>query len=119
MTTAMPNNPVVFFDIAIGGVEIGRLKMELFADVVPKTAENFRQFCTGEHKKNNLPVGYKSAIFHRIIKGFMVQGGDIINSDGTGRCSIYGDSFNDGKKKLCIYMLFFLVSYCNFLSYCL
>lgn len=41
-------NPIVFFDLAIGGKEIGRVKMELFANVVPKTAENFRQLCTGE-----------------------------------------------------------------------
>lgn len=41
-------NPIVFFDLSIGGKEIGRVKMELFANVVPKTAENFRQMCTGE-----------------------------------------------------------------------
>lgn len=43
--------------------------MELFADVVPKTAENFRQFCTGEMKRDGLPIGYKGATFHRVIKG--------------------------------------------------
>ena len=48
-------NPVVFFDVAMGGQNIGRLKMELFADVCPKTAENFRQLCTGEHKKGHFP----------------------------------------------------------------
>mmetsp|Transcript_8558 Transcript_8558/g.11921 ORF Transcript_8558/g.11921 Transcript_8558/m.11921 type:complete len:185 (+) Transcript_8558:19-573(+) len=88
-------NPVVFFDISIAGVSAGRIKMELFADICPKTAENFRQFCTGEHKKNSLPTGYKNCPFHRIIKGFMIQGGDFINSDGTGRHSIYGSSFSD------------------------
>ena len=67
-------NPVVFFDISIGGQNVGRVKMELFADVVPKTAENFRQFCTGEFRKDGVPIGYKGATFHRIIKDFMVQG---------------------------------------------
>jgi peptidyl-prolyl isomerase H (cyclophilin H) len=67
-------NPVVFFDISIAGVAAGRMRMELFADVCPKTAENFRQFCTGELKVNSLPVGYKNCPFHRIIKSFMIQG---------------------------------------------
>ena len=67
-------NPVVFFDISIGGQDMGRMKMELFADVVPKTAENFRQLCTGEYRKDGVPQGYKGATFHRIIKDFMIQG---------------------------------------------
>eukprot|EP00798_Chlamydomonas_sp_ICE-L_P032485 gene32485-17726_t len=65
-----PNNPVVFFDITIGGVAAGRIKMELFADVAPKTAENFRQLCTGEHRRNGLPVGYKACPVHRVIKKY-------------------------------------------------
>jgi peptidyl-prolyl isomerase H (cyclophilin H) len=77
------------------GVSAGRVKIELFADVCPKTAENFRQFCTGEHRKSSLPIGYKECPFHRIIKGFMIQGGDFENMDGTGRYSIYGNSFSD------------------------
>lgn len=80
----------MFFDVAMGGQPAGRVKMELFADIVPKTAENFRQFCVGEHKQNNLPVGYKDSTFHRVIKDFMIQGGDFINGDGTGKMSIYG-----------------------------
>ena len=83
-----PNNPVVFFDVNVGGVEAGRIKMELFADVCPKTAENFRQFCTGEHKKNMVPVGYKGVEFHRVIKDFMIQGGDFLKGNGTGCVSI-------------------------------
>lgn len=67
-------NPVVFFDISIGGQDMGRMKMELFANVVPKTAENFRQFCTGEYRRDGVPLGYKGATFHRIIKDFMIQG---------------------------------------------
>jgi peptidyl-prolyl isomerase H (cyclophilin H) len=88
-------NPVVFFDVSIAGVMTGRLKIELFADVCPKTAENFRQFCVGEYKKSNLSVGYKNCPFHRVIKAFMIQGGDFENKDGTGRLSIYGSSFPD------------------------
>ncbi|KAJ1992614.1 Peptidyl-prolyl cis-trans isomerase-like 1 [Dimargaris cristalligena] len=91
----MAPNPVVFFDIAIGGQAAGRIKMELFADKVPKTAENFRQLCTGEFKVDGVPQGYKNCTFHRVIKDFMVQGGDFLNGDGTGRMSIYGDSFAD------------------------
>ncbi|TNN12816.1 Peptidyl-prolyl cis-trans isomerase H isoform 2 [Schistosoma japonicum] len=85
-----PNNPVVFFDVTIGGQEIGRMQFELFQDIVPKTVENFRQFCTGEYRKDGVPTGYKGTSFHRIIKDFMVQGGDFINGDGTGSFSIYG-----------------------------
>jgi len=90
-----PDNPVVFFDITIGNTEIGRMKFELYADVVPKTAENFRQFCTGEYKKDGVPIGYKGATFHRVIKDFMIQGGDFVQGDGTGVMSIYGGRFAD------------------------
>jgi peptidyl-prolyl isomerase H (cyclophilin H) len=58
--------PVVFFDINIGETPSGRIKMELFDDVVPKTAENFRQLCTGEHKVTGVPQGYKKSMFHRV-----------------------------------------------------
>ncbi|KAF4109584.1 peptidyl-prolyl cis-trans isomerase H isoform X1 [Onychostoma macrolepis] len=90
-----PNNPIVFFDVTIGGQEVGRMKIELFADIVPKTAENVRQFCTGEFKKDGVPVGYKGCTFHRVIKDFMIQGGDFVNGDGTGICSIYRGPFAD------------------------
>ncbi|KAM0708931.1 hypothetical protein Q7P35_002967 [Cladosporium inversicolor] len=84
-------NPIVFFDLTLGGEPLGRIKMQLYADTVPRTAENFRQFCTGE-TKNHLgrPQGYKGSKFHRVIKDFMIQGGDFINGDGTGSASIYG-----------------------------
>ncbi|KAI6817233.1 Peptidyl-prolyl cis-trans isomerase [Hortaea werneckii] len=95
-------NPVVFFDMTLGGESLGRIKMELFANTVPRTAENFRQFCTGE-TKNHLgrPQGYKGSKFHRVIKEFMIQGGDFLNGDGTGSASIYGTkAFADENFKL-------------------
>jgi len=90
-----PNNPVVFFDVTIGGIAAGRIQVELFADLCPKTCENFRQFCTGEFRKQGIPVGYKNALFHRVIKDFMIQGGDFLKGDGTGCTSIYGSKFAD------------------------
>merc|ERR1719334_1399401 len=92
--------PIVFMDITVGGTDIGRIKMELFSDIVPKTAENFRQFCTGEYKKDGIPIGYKGVSFHRVIKDFMVQGGDFIQNDGTGLTSIYGGKFEDENFKM-------------------
>ncbi|MCJ1284988.1 Peptidyl-prolyl cis-trans isomerase H [Xylographa opegraphella] len=84
-------NPVVFFDITLGGEPLGRIKMELFANVTPKTAENFRQFCTGETKNaQGRPQGYKGCRFHRVIPNFMIQGGDFLNGDGSGSTSVYG-----------------------------
>ncbi|CAK7215533.1 Peptidyl-prolyl cis-trans isomerase H [Sporothrix curviconia] len=89
-------NPIVFFDITHGGEPLGRITFELFADVVPKTAENFRVFATGEDKDaSGKPRGYKGSTFHRIIPQFMCQGGDFVNGNGTGSASIYGSRFPD------------------------
>lgn len=83
-------NPRCFFDMTTDGDPAGRLVFELHADVVPKTAENFRALCT--HEKG---YGYKGSTFHRVIPNFMCQGGDFTNHNGTGGKSIYGDRFED------------------------
>lgn len=90
-------NPKVFFDILIGKAKAGRITMELFADIVPKTAENFRCLCTGEKGigRAGKPLHYKGSTFHRIIPSFMCQGGDFTRGNGTGGESIYGAKFED------------------------
>jgi len=99
--TAGPN-PRVFFDVAIGEKAPQRVEFELFADVVPKTAENFRALCTGEKGKgaSGKPLHYKGSSFHRIIPDFMLQGGDFTRGNGTGGESIYGAKFRDENFKL-------------------
>ena len=88
-------NSAVFLDIAIGGAPAGRIRLELFKAQVPRAAENYRALCTGETKRGGAPWGFKGARFHRVIAGFMAQGGDVLRGDGTGRASIYGDKFDD------------------------
>jgi peptidylprolyl isomerase len=90
-------NPKVFFDMTIGGQPAGRVVYELYADTVPKTAENFRALCTGEKGmgQSGKPLHFKGSSFHRVIPGFMCQGGDFTRGNGTGGESIYGAKFAD------------------------
>ncbi|XP_009945534.1 PREDICTED: E3 SUMO-protein ligase RanBP2-like [Leptosomus discolor] len=83
-------NPVVYFEVSADDEPLGHITMELFSNIVPRTAENFRALCTGERG-----FGFKNSRFHRIVTDFVCQGGDITNHDGTGGRSIYGTAFED------------------------
>lgn len=114
--------PRVWFDVAIGGKHVGRVTFELFVEAVPRTCENFRALCTGEHglsPRSGKPLCYRGSTFHRAVnlddegpkflreggdgsgrdieiwKGMFVHGGDIVHYDGSGSDSIYGEAFAD------------------------
>ncbi|KAM6561329.1 peptidyl-prolyl cis-trans isomerase-like [Cannabis sativa] len=90
-------NPKVYLDMEVGGSPAGRIVIELYADTTPRTAENFRALCTGEKGigKSGKALHYKGSSFHRVIPGFMCQGGDFVAGNGTGGESIYGSKFAD------------------------
>ncbi|KAF8673770.1 hypothetical protein HU200_048524 [Digitaria exilis] len=94
---APPSNPKVYFKVSVNGVPGRFIVMELFADVAPLATENFRELCTGEKGLGvaGKPLHFLGSTFHSIIPGYMWQGGDIINGDGTGGESIYGNPFPD------------------------
>ena len=87
-----PENPKVFFEISKDSTPIGKIVFELYKNHVPITAENFRSICAGDNK---MGYTYQNSHFHRIIDGFMAQGGDFTNHNGTGGKSIYGEKFAD------------------------
>ncbi|XP_012281250.1 peptidyl-prolyl cis-trans isomerase cyp11 [Orussus abietinus] len=91
-------NTRVFFDVEVGGLPMGRIVFELYSDICPITSENFRALCTGEKglgKTTEKPLHYKGIVFHRVVKDFMIQGGDFSVGNGTGGESIYGGTFPD------------------------
>merc|ERR1712216_482131 len=104
MGTRAMSNPVVYFDMTIGGQPSCRIEMTLRADVVPRTAENFRALCTGEKGtgRSGKPLHFKGSSFHRVITDFMCQGGDFTRGNGTGGESIYGEKFADVHRCACV-----------------
>ena len=87
-----------FFDISISDIRVGRVVFQLFTDSAPKTCENFRSLCTGDSgigQTTEKPLHYMGTVFHRVVKDFMIQGGDFVNGNGTGGESIYGGTFPD------------------------
>mmetsp|Transcript_19992 Transcript_19992/g.51068 ORF Transcript_19992/g.51068 Transcript_19992/m.51068 type:complete len:243 (-) Transcript_19992:111-839(-) len=88
----------VYLEFEISNVNIGRMIFKLYQNICPKTVENFRCLCNGERGTGiitKMPLHFKGAKFHRIIPGFMSQGGDFELGDGRGGESIYGGKFND------------------------
>lgn len=86
-----------FFDVNLGGLPAGRIVFELYADVTPRTCENFRALCTGEKglgRTTEKLLHFKNVIFHRVVKDFMIQAGDFSAGNGTGGESIYGGTFD-------------------------
>jgi cyclophilin family peptidyl-prolyl cis-trans isomerase len=89
------SNPSVFFDVSIGGRPAGRIVFSLYADIVPKTAENFRALCTGEKGMGTKgkPLHYKGCAFHRVIPDFMLQGGDFTTGGKSIRQRVHSITF--------------------------
>nr|KYP44071.1 Peptidyl-prolyl cis-trans isomerase CYP19-4 [Cajanus cajan] len=87
----------VFLEVDIDGQRLGRIVIGLYGQVVPKTVENFRALCTGTWSLHifGVKLHYKGIPFHRIISGFVIQGGDIVHHDGRGYESVYGSTFPD------------------------
>lgn len=87
----VPKDDIVFMDIVTDQEHLGKIHIKLFSNVVPYTCENFKKLCTSKDRN----MSYVGSPFHRIIKGFMIQGGDFTKGNGTGGLSIYGEKFPD------------------------
>ncbi|XP_018414151.1 PREDICTED: NK-tumor recognition protein [Nanorana parkeri] len=90
--------PQCYFDVEINRDPVGRIVFQLFSDVCPKTCMNFLSLCTGEKgigKVTGKKLWYKGSTFHRVVKHFMIQGGDFSEGNGKGGESIYGGFFKD------------------------
>eukprot|EP00938_MAST-03A_sp_MAST-3A-sp1_P002314 g2314.t1 len=87
----------VYMDVEIGEEKEGRLLIGLFSDMLPRTCENFRSLCEGFKTSDGKTISYRDTPFHRVIRGFMAQGGDVTEGNGTGGLSIYGEQFEDEK----------------------
>lgn len=96
----------VYFDVSLGGEPLGRITLGVFGREVPRTAANFVELARGGHEHikgvhhDRYYGHYEGSSFHRIIKHFMIQGGDFENNDGTGGRSIYGPTFKDENFKI-------------------
>lgn len=99
----MAGGKYCYLDVTLGSRALERIVVELFVDVAPKTCENFRTICLGDKAEggarkvpgSDKTMTYKGSIFHRVIREFMLQGGDFTNGDGTGGVSIFGAEFED------------------------
>uniref|UniRef100_A0A3Q3WKA3 Peptidyl-prolyl cis-trans isomerase n=1 Tax=Mola mola TaxID=94237 RepID=A0A3Q3WKA3_MOLML len=81
--------PQCYFDVELNREPVGRIVFQLFSDICPKTCKNFLSLCTGKK------LCYKGSTFHRVVKNFMIQGGDFTEGNGRGGESIYGGYFED------------------------
>lgn len=99
-----PDNPLVFLDVKIGPESTGRMVIELRKDVAPRTAENFRRLCIGDHYSENAKkfLHYKNTNIHKVQRIFAIQGGDVVKNTGTTGESIYGPVFEDENFKLLV-----------------
>ena len=113
----------VFLTFAVNGETLGRVEIELFADAVPRTVENFRALCTGECGvgQSGKSLHLKGTNITRVVSGFMCQGGDVVRNNGTGGESIYGQYFEDENYKVSLLVrdkLMFSNLNCVFISSC-
>eukprot|EP01052_Picozoa_sp_SAG31_P015214 SAG31_NODE_972_length_10644_cov_3.435372_5_plen_189_part_00 len=102
-----PNNPICYFDMLIGDQPAGRIYFELHSHIVPKTCENFRQLCIGAVSRLNpgMKLHYKGSFMHRVVPGFMAQGGDFVSNDGSGelqRCPKQMNPCDEPDKRRCL-----------------